>query len=239
MRMTSALVERAPGETEVTITSQVNVMGILAQFGRGMIQDVSDQMFDTFVAAARAELEKPESPRRPRRRCPADVATGGTAERAGAADARTDRSRRRSGRGAVARIGGRRPRGGRCATRPSSGSGIVVLLVLVWFWWDEMRVRARKSRLQHEAAGPTRSDVIDAPQRKDRSMIPASFDYHAPDVAGRRDRAAAAPRRSGQGAVRRTEPAAAAQASRSAPPSTSSTSAGSPGSSTSRRKAGS
>lgn len=57
MRMTSRLVERAPGETEVQITSHVNVMGILAQFGRGMIQDVSDQMFDKFVAAARAELE--------------------------------------------------------------------------------------------------------------------------------------------------------------------------------------
>ena len=41
----------------MTITSHVNVMGILAQFGRGMIQDVSDQMFDTFVAAVRAELE--------------------------------------------------------------------------------------------------------------------------------------------------------------------------------------
>jgi len=62
MRMTSTLVERAPRETEVTITSQVNVMGILAQLGRGMIQDVSDQMFGTFVAAARAELEKPDAP---------------------------------------------------------------------------------------------------------------------------------------------------------------------------------
>ena len=61
MRMVSTVVERAPGETEVTITSQVNVMGILAQFGRGMIQDVSDRMFGTFVAAARAELEKPEN----------------------------------------------------------------------------------------------------------------------------------------------------------------------------------
>jgi carbon monoxide dehydrogenase subunit G len=61
LRMTSAVVERAPGETEVTITSQVNVMGILAQFGRGMIQDVSDRMFGSFVAAARAELEKPEN----------------------------------------------------------------------------------------------------------------------------------------------------------------------------------
>ena len=61
MRMTSSVVERAPGESEVTITSQVNVMGILAQFGRGMIQDVSDRLFDTFVAAARGELEKPEN----------------------------------------------------------------------------------------------------------------------------------------------------------------------------------
>jgi carbon monoxide dehydrogenase subunit G len=62
MRMTSHLVERAPGETEVFITSQVNVMGILAQFGRGMIQDVSDQMFASFVAAMRAEVEKPDDP---------------------------------------------------------------------------------------------------------------------------------------------------------------------------------
>jgi uncharacterized protein len=62
MRMTSAVVERVPGETEVTITSQVNVMGILAQLGRGMIQDVSDQMFGRFVACARAELEKPDAP---------------------------------------------------------------------------------------------------------------------------------------------------------------------------------
>src|SRR4029450_8249587 len=35
MRMTSRLVEREARVTEVAITSQVNVMGILAQFGRG------------------------------------------------------------------------------------------------------------------------------------------------------------------------------------------------------------
>ena len=57
IRMRSQLVERAPGETEVSITSEVNVMGVLAQFGRGMIQDVSDQLFQTFANAARAELE--------------------------------------------------------------------------------------------------------------------------------------------------------------------------------------
>jgi carbon monoxide dehydrogenase subunit G len=59
MRMTSRLIERAPGETEVTITSTVNIVGTLAQFGRGIIQDVSDQIFDRFVGAVRAELERP------------------------------------------------------------------------------------------------------------------------------------------------------------------------------------
>ena len=57
MRMTSRMVERAPGETEVHVTSDVQVVGLLAQFGRGMIQDVSDQLFQRFVDCARAELE--------------------------------------------------------------------------------------------------------------------------------------------------------------------------------------
>jgi carbon monoxide dehydrogenase subunit G len=57
MRMTSRLVERAPGETEVHVTSDVQVVGLLAQFGRGMIQDVSDQLFQRFVDCARAELK--------------------------------------------------------------------------------------------------------------------------------------------------------------------------------------
>ena len=57
MRLRSRLVEKAPGETEVVATSEVNVTGVLAQFGRGMIQDVSDQMFQKFTEAVRAELE--------------------------------------------------------------------------------------------------------------------------------------------------------------------------------------
>jgi hypothetical protein len=59
MRMKSRVVERSPGETEVTVTSDVNVMGVLAQFGRGMIQDVSDQLFQKFSEAMRRELEIP------------------------------------------------------------------------------------------------------------------------------------------------------------------------------------
>ena len=57
MRMTSRIIERGPSETEVTVASTVNVTGILAQFGRGMIQDVSDQMFRQFTDAMRAALE--------------------------------------------------------------------------------------------------------------------------------------------------------------------------------------
>jgi carbon monoxide dehydrogenase subunit G len=59
LKMSSRLVEKAPGETEVTVVSEVNVTGILAQFGRGMIQDVSNQMFQKFTEAVRAALEPP------------------------------------------------------------------------------------------------------------------------------------------------------------------------------------
>ncbi len=57
MRMKSRVVERGPNETEVTVVSDVNVVGVLAQFGRGMIQDVSDALFQKFSQAMRRELE--------------------------------------------------------------------------------------------------------------------------------------------------------------------------------------
>jgi len=62
MKMRSQLAEVAPGETRVDIISEVSVTGILAQLGRGMIQDVSDQLFQRFTTAVRAELETGESP---------------------------------------------------------------------------------------------------------------------------------------------------------------------------------
>lgn len=61
MKMSSVLKEVAPSETEVTLVSDVNVTGILAQFGRGLMQDVSDQMLKRFTDAMRAELEKPDA----------------------------------------------------------------------------------------------------------------------------------------------------------------------------------
>lgn len=59
MRMKSRIVERGPAESEVSVVSDVNVVGVLAQFGRGMIQDVSDQLFQRFTDAMRRELETP------------------------------------------------------------------------------------------------------------------------------------------------------------------------------------
>ncbi|HSF02161.1 MAG TPA: SRPBCC family protein [Solirubrobacterales bacterium] len=59
LKMSSRLVEKAPAETEVSVVSETSVTGILAQFGRGMIQDVSNQMFQRFTEAVRAELEQP------------------------------------------------------------------------------------------------------------------------------------------------------------------------------------
>jgi len=64
MRMKSRVVEQGPRETEVTVASDVNVVGVLAQFGRGMIQDVSDQLFRKFTEAMRRQLEEArEAPR--------------------------------------------------------------------------------------------------------------------------------------------------------------------------------
>jgi carbon monoxide dehydrogenase subunit G len=57
MRLRSRVSERGPAETEVVASSEVNVTGLLAQMGRGMVQDVGDQIFLKFTDAMRAELE--------------------------------------------------------------------------------------------------------------------------------------------------------------------------------------
>jgi carbon monoxide dehydrogenase subunit G len=119
MRMTSTLVERAPGETEVTITSQVNVMGILAQFGRGMIQDVSDQMFGTFVTAARAELEKPGAPEQALSNDP----PGGASDPAPPIEVLSFGSA----------VAGRAA--GRAVSKPPVWIGAAVVLLLLLWWW--------------------------------------------------------------------------------------------------------
>lgn len=75
MRMTSRVVALGPDETEVHVTSDVQVAGVLAQLGGRMIQDVSDQMFEKFTGAMRRQLE------------PGVVGAAAGAARAGAGDA--------------------------------------------------------------------------------------------------------------------------------------------------------
>lgn len=58
MRLKSLVVERSPGQTEVTATSVVNITGILAQLARGMILVLSDQIFQKFTEAMRKEVRK-------------------------------------------------------------------------------------------------------------------------------------------------------------------------------------
>ena len=116
LKMTSQLHDRAGG-TEVTIKSEVAVMGILAQFGRGMIQDVSDQLFQQFTAAMRAELE-----------------TGDGREDANATPAATPANQEVLDVGALGvRVGGKAIR--RMVSRPSFwASAAVLALAIYWIW---------------------------------------------------------------------------------------------------------
>ena len=90
MRMTSRIVEKAAGESEVSVVSEVSVTGIMAQFGRGLMQDVSDQMLQRFTEAMRAELEKPEAVVVPAEAPPIEVLSFGS-QVAGQAVARAAR----------------------------------------------------------------------------------------------------------------------------------------------------
>ena len=57
MRMTSQVHALGDSETEVTVDADVTISGVLAQFGRGMIEQVSKKMFGEFTAAVKQELE--------------------------------------------------------------------------------------------------------------------------------------------------------------------------------------
>jgi carbon monoxide dehydrogenase subunit G len=120
MRMTSRLIERAPGETEVAVTSLVNVIGVLAQYGRGMIQDVSDQLFQKFVEAARAELEMPAASE-----ISGAVASAPASTAPGVAPIQV----MSFGAGVIGRAAGR------AARRPVVWAAVIfALLVMYWLW---------------------------------------------------------------------------------------------------------
>jgi len=73
MKMTGRLSSLPEGGTEVATVAEVNVVGILAQFGGRMINDVSDVMFKEFVKRFEEKLrEDPAAPGTPEAAAPAD-----------------------------------------------------------------------------------------------------------------------------------------------------------------------
>ena len=117
-RVTSRLLERGPRQTEVSAVADVTVTGLLAQMGRGMVQDVSDQLFETFTRAVRTELE----------------ATAGAAGE----EAPTGETRRQAPAAAEpievvslgAKVLGRAA--GRAARRPTVWIAVILILGLLW-----------------------------------------------------------------------------------------------------------
>ena len=59
--ITSTVVELPGGVTEVRVTADLDIVGRIAQFGRGMIESVNKQMFRQFTDCVRATLESQSS----------------------------------------------------------------------------------------------------------------------------------------------------------------------------------
>src|SRR6185437_3128959 len=57
---TLALKSVTAGSTEVTYTSDINIVGRLGKFGGGMMQKIADSIGEEFVAALKGRLESPE-----------------------------------------------------------------------------------------------------------------------------------------------------------------------------------
>lgn len=59
MTMTSTLAALPEGGTEVRVVADLDIVGKLVQFGRGMIESVNKQLFKQFTDCVRATLEAP------------------------------------------------------------------------------------------------------------------------------------------------------------------------------------
>jgi carbon monoxide dehydrogenase subunit G len=57
--ITSAVAALPGGGAEVRVTADLDVVGKIAQFGRGMIESVNKQMFRQFTECVRSKLESP------------------------------------------------------------------------------------------------------------------------------------------------------------------------------------
>jgi uncharacterized protein len=59
MTMSSEVVELADGSSEVRVHAELDVVGRIVQFGRGMIEEVNRQLFRQFAECTRARLAEP------------------------------------------------------------------------------------------------------------------------------------------------------------------------------------
>lgn len=118
LRMTSTLTDKGSNETEVQVVQDISVTGLLAQMGRGMIQDVGDQLFERFTGAMRAQLEA------------GAPAAGGGAAAAAATPAPAAEPIQALSFGAG--VAGRAL--GRTARRPAFWIALLVVLILLWWW---------------------------------------------------------------------------------------------------------
>ena len=62
MKMTGKVQSLPDGSTEVASVAEVNVVGLLAQMGARMIQEVSNKMFAEFTSNLRVRLEQEKMP---------------------------------------------------------------------------------------------------------------------------------------------------------------------------------
>jgi carbon monoxide dehydrogenase subunit G len=60
--MLSTVSPLANGASEVLVNADIDLVGKIVQFGRGMIEEVSRQMFRQFSTCVRKQLEVPEAP---------------------------------------------------------------------------------------------------------------------------------------------------------------------------------
>lgn len=60
-RVTTWLTAAADGTTEVTVDTDLTITGRPAQFGRGLIQEVSDKLLDQFTACLKTKLQTTET----------------------------------------------------------------------------------------------------------------------------------------------------------------------------------
>jgi carbon monoxide dehydrogenase subunit G len=61
-RVTARLSGTADGSTEVTVDTDLTITGRPAQFGRGLIQDVSNKLLDQFTTCLKTKLDTTEAP---------------------------------------------------------------------------------------------------------------------------------------------------------------------------------